>query len=203
MMDTMKKTIIISALGAMFMASCADEFNTNNYVADRPAKTEAYAYLNDYQPLKNYVDRTKYPNFKLGIGTTASDYLKKELVYSLVNSNFDETEPGNAMKMASCVNSENGEMNFGTVTEYVNAATDAGLSVYGHTLAWHAQQPVKWLNSLLKDKELDIDPDAKIENEVYKQDWTRRPHRHNDRHHTQFLGVAVHGCRRHFAGRGC
>ena len=73
----MKKTIIISALGAMFMASCADEFNTNNYVVDRPAKTEAYAYLNDYQPLKNYVDRTKYPNFKLGIGTTASDYLKK------------------------------------------------------------------------------------------------------------------------------
>ena len=169
----MKKTIIISALGAMFMASCADEFNTNNYTVDRPARTEAYAYLNDYQPLKNYVDRTKYPNFKLGIGTTASDYLKKELVYSLVNSNFDETEPGNAMKMASCVNSENGEMNFGTVTEYVNAATDAGLSVYGHTLAWHAQQPVKWLNSLLKDKELDIDPDAKIENEVYKQDWTK------------------------------
>ena len=155
------------------MASCADEFNTNNYTVDRPARTEAYAYLNDYQPLKNYVDRTKYPNFKLGIGTTASDYLKKELVYSLVNSNFDETEPGNAMKMASCVNSENGEMNFGTVTEYVNAATDAGLSVYGHTLAWHAQQPVKWLNSLLKDKELDIDPDAKIENEVYKQDWTK------------------------------
>jgi len=173
MMDTMKKTIIISALGAMFMASCADEFNTNNYTVDRPARTEAYAYLNDYQPLKNYVDRTKYPNFKLGIGTTASDYLKKELVYSLVNSNFDETEPGNAMKMASCVNSDNGDMNFGTVTEYVNAATDAGLSVYGHTLAWHAQQPVKWLNSLMKDKELDIDPDAKIEKEVYKQDWTK------------------------------
>lgn len=138
------------------MASCADEFNTNNYVADRPAKTEAYAYLNDYQPLKNYVDRTKYPNFKLGIGTTASDYLKKELVYSLVNSNFDETEPGNAMKMASCVNSDNGDMNFGTVTEYVNAATDAGLSVYGHTLAWHAQQPVKWLNSLMKDKPIPV-----------------------------------------------
>ena len=169
----MKKTIIISALGAMFMASCADEFNTNNYTVDRPARTEAYASLNDYQTLKNYVDRAKYPNFKLGIGTTASDYLKKELVYSLVNSNFDETEPGNAMKMASCVNSDNGDMNFGTVTEYVNAATDAGLSVYGHTLAWHAQQPVKWLNSLLKDKELDIDPDAKIEKEVYKQDWTK------------------------------
>ena len=171
----MKKTIIISALGAMFMASCADEFNTNNYTVDRPARTEAYAYLNDYQTLKNYVDRAKYPNFKLGIGTTASDYLKKELVYSLVNSNFDETEPGNAMKMASCVNSDNGDMNFGTVTEYVNAATDAGLSVYGHTLAWHAQQPVKWLNSLMKDKELDIDPNALIETLVSTMDYSTMP----------------------------
>ena len=168
----MKKTIIISALGAMFMASCADEFNTNNYVVDRPAKTAEYAYLNDYQPLQQYVDRAKSPNFKLGVGTTATEYLKQELVYALVNSNFDETEPGNAMKMASCVDANTGAMNFGTVTDYVNMATEAGLSVYGHTLAWHAQQPVKWLNSLMKDKELDIDPDAKIEEEVYKMDWT-------------------------------
>ena len=171
----MKKTIIISALGAMLMASCADEFDTNNYVVDRPAKTAEYAYLNDYQPLKQYVDRSKYSNFKLGIGTTASDYLKKELVYALVNSNFDETEPGNCMKMASCVNSDNGAMDFGTVSEYVNTATDAGLNVYGHTLAWHAQQPVKWLNSLLKDKELDIDPDALIETLVSVNDFTSMP----------------------------
>ena len=144
------------------MASCADEFNTNNYPVDRPARLAEYAYLNDYQPLKSYVDHNKNANFKLGVGTTASNYLKKQLEYALVNSNFEETEPGNCMKMGSVVN-DRGEMNFGTVSEYVNAATDAGLSVYGHTLAWHAQQPVKWLNSLLKDKELDIDPDAKIE----------------------------------------
>ena len=168
----MKKTIIISALGAILMASCADEFNTNNYPVDRPARLAEYAYLNDYQPLKSYVDHNKNANFKLGVGTTASNYLKKQLEYALVNSNFEETEPGNCMKMGSVVN-DRGEMNFGTVSEYVNAATDAGLSVYGHTLAWHAQQPVKWLNSLLKDKELDIDPDAKIEVEVYKQDWTK------------------------------
>ena len=172
----MKKTIILSALGAMFMASCADEFDTNNYYAgDRPAKSAAYAYLDDYEPLKEYVDHSKYPNFKLGIGTTASDYLKKELVYALVNSNFEETEPGNCMKMASCVNYDNGSMDFGTVSEYVSTATEAGLSVYGHTLAWHAQQPVKWLNSLLKDKELDIDPNALIETLVTTNDFTIMP----------------------------
>ena len=146
----MKKALIISALGVIMLASCADEFN-QNYSVDKPARLAEYAYLDEYQPLKTYVDRSQYPNFKLGIGTTAADYNKKELVYALTNSNFDETVAGNAMKMASCVN-EKGEMNFATVSEYVKAATDAGLQVYGHTLAWHAQQPVKWLNSLLKDK---------------------------------------------------
>ncbi len=145
----MKKTFIISALGAMLMASCADEFNTKNYKVDRPAESEAYLYLNEYMPLKNYVTNE---NFKLGVGTTVSDYLKQEMVYALVNSNFTETEPGNAMKMASCVDYNTGALNYATVSEYVNMATEAGLSVYGHTLAWHAQQPVKWLNSLLADK---------------------------------------------------
>ncbi|MBO4826664.1 MAG: endo-1,4-beta-xylanase [Prevotella sp.] len=51
-------------------------------------------------------------------------------------------------------------MSFGTVEEYVQAATAAGLSVYGHTLAWHAQQPIKWLNAILADKPLPVDPNA-------------------------------------------
>lgn len=157
------------------MASCADEFNTNNYSVDRPAKTAEYAYLDDYQPLKNYVQRSTYPNFKLGVGTTATDYLKKELVYALVNSNFDETEPGNCMKMGSCVNNDNGDMDFTTVIDYVNNATEAGLNVYGHTLAWHAQQPYKWLNSLLKDKEIDIDPEALIETLATVNDFSTMP----------------------------
>ena len=168
----MKKTFIISALGAMLMASCADEFNTKNYKVDRPAESEAYLYLNEYMPLKNYVTND---NFKLGVGTTVSDYLKQELVYALVNSNFTETEPGNAMKMASCVDYNTGALNYATVSEYVNMATEAGLSVYGHTLAWHAQQPVKYLTNLLKDKELDIDPNALIETLVSSNDFTKMP----------------------------
>ena len=157
----------------MLLASCADEFD-RSYEVGRPDNMEQYGYLNDYKPLKEYVDRSKYPNFKLGVGTTVSDYLKKELVYALTNSNFDETVAGNAMKMASCVN-DNGDMDFSTVSEYVNTATDAGLSVYGHTLAWHAQQPVKWLNSLIKDREIEVDPNEKIETPVSKKTYTDGP----------------------------
>ena len=140
------------------MASCADEFD-QTYKVGRPDMTAEYAYLEAYEPLKEYVDNS---DFHLGLAVAAPDYNKQELVYSLANSNFTEIVAGNAMKMASVVN-DKGEMNFATVSEFVNNATDAGMSVYGHTLAWHSQQPVKWLNSLLKDKELDIDPDSKIE----------------------------------------
>ena len=146
----MNKQILVSALGAMLLASCADHFD-QNFETVRPDKEAQYGYLEQYDALKEYIkDR---PNFHLGIGTAVDEYNKKELVYALTNSNFNETVAGNAMKMSSCV-ADDGSMNFDKVSEYVKNATDAGLSVYGHTLAWHAQQPNKYLNRLIADKEL-------------------------------------------------
>lgn len=146
----MNKQILVSALGAMLLASCADHFD-QNFETVRPDKEAQYGYLEQYDALKEYIkDR---PNFHLGIGTAVDEYNKKELVYALTNSNFNETVAGNAMKMASCV-ADDGSMNFDKVSEFVKNATDAGLSVYGHTLAWHAQQPNKYLNRLIADKEL-------------------------------------------------
>jgi endo-1,4-beta-xylanase len=146
----MNKQILVSALGAMLLASCADHFD-QNFETVRPDKEAQYGYLEQYDALKEYIkDR---PNFHLGIGTAVDEYNKKELVYALTNSNFNETVAGNAMKMSSCV-ADDGSMNFDKVSEYVKNATDAGLSVYGHTLAWHSQQPNKYLNQLIADKEL-------------------------------------------------
>ena len=146
----MNKQILVSALGAMLLASCADHFD-QNFETVRPEKEAQYGYLEQYDALKEYIkDR---PNFHLGIGTAVDEYNKKELVYALTNSNFNETVAGNAMKMASCV-ADDGSMNFDKVSEYVKNATDADLSVYGHNLAWHSQQPNKYLKRLIADKEL-------------------------------------------------
>ena len=152
------------------MASCADEFD-RNFQVDRPAKTADYAYLNDYKALKEYVSD---PNFHLGVGTDAADYANQGAAYVITNVNFNETVAGNAMKMASCID-EKGNMNFGTVESYVNEAVNAGVSVFGHTLAWHAQQPVKWLNSLIKDKELNVDPNAKLEKLINTKSYENTP----------------------------
>lgn len=110
-----------------------------------------YRYLDEYRALKEYIDNSKYPNFKLGAGTTVMDYLNNSTFRNLINKNFSETVAGNAMKMGSCVDG-NGNMNFNTVKQYVQAATEAGINVYGHTLAWHSQQATGWLRKLIADK---------------------------------------------------
>ena len=127
-----------------------------------------YRYLDAYQALKEYIDYSKYPNFHLGAGTTVSDYLKKSTVYKLTNQNFTETVAGNAMKMGSIVDG-NGKMNFTTVKNYVKEATKAGLNVYGHTLAWHSQQPKGWLLKLLADKP--VEGGEEVWTEVFAKDF--------------------------------
>ena len=142
----MKKVLLCLLTAGLFSPAVAQE----KFELGKPDKAE-YRYLDEYKALKEYIDKTKYPNFKLGSGTTVSDYLSNSTFKSMIDKNFSETVAGNAMKMASCVNG-NGNMNFETVKQYVKAATDAGLSVYGHTLAWHSQQPKAWLLSLIGDK---------------------------------------------------
>ena len=142
----MRKLYILLFAVSLSTISLAQE----KYELGKP-NNENYRYLDEYHALKDYIDHTKYPNFKLGAGTTVNDYLNNSLVRNMTNKNFSETVAGNAMKMQSCVNN-NGDMNFETVKKYVQTATEAGLNVYGHTLAWHSQQAKGWLLKLLADK---------------------------------------------------
>lgn len=153
------RTLFLTAVCALsVMASTAQE----RYEIGNPDDEEHYGYLRDYSALKDYIDREKYPNFKLGIGTTVSDYLSKGVVYRMTNANFDETVAGNAMKQASCVRSD-GSMDFTNVKRYVTEATSRGLMVYGHTLAWHSQQATGWLNGLIKDRPAPVMEDADVD----------------------------------------
>ena len=147
------KSLYISSLSMLLlMAACADE-QIAEFKVEKPANIEQYEYLNAYDALKTYVDRTANPNFKLGIALGANDFVAGGQVHSLAISNFDEMTAGNEMKYASCV-SDDGTMNFYNVTNFVNEAKAAGMTIYGHTLGWHSQQNMKYLNSLIADKEV-------------------------------------------------
>lgn len=147
----------LGLMALLALSSCADD-KFSEYRTDMTKNLKDYQYLNNYEPLKKYVEDMKAagkcnPDFKLGIALEAAEFNKQALVYCLAGSNFNEMTAGNAMKMASCVK-DDGSMDFSLVKEFVKNAKDAGLTIYGHTLAWHAQQPNKYLNGLIKDKEL-------------------------------------------------
>ena len=165
---------IISALVCPFvLGSCAD-WDDWKYDVEKPQTIAQYEYLNDYAPLKEYLDRGAHPGFKVSAALAVDEFNQQGPLFRLAAHNFDEIVAGNAMKMASCVNDQ-GVMDFSKVSSFVRAAEDAGLTVYGHTLAWHAQQPRKWLEKLIADKELDVDPDQKTFTELSRQTYTDGP----------------------------
>lgn len=165
---------IISALVCPFvLGSCAD-WDDWKYDVEKPQTIAQYEYLNDYAPLKEYLDRGAHPGFKVSAALGVDEFNQQGPLFRLAAHNFDEIVAGNAMKMASCVNDQ-GVMDFSKVSSFVSAAEDAGLTVYGHTLAWHAQQPRKWLEKLIADKELDVDPDQKTFTELFRQTYKDGP----------------------------
>ena len=165
---------IISALVCPFvLGSCAD-WDDWKYDVEKPQTIAQYEYLNDYAPLKEYLDRGAHPGFKVSAALGVDEFNQQGPLFRLAAHNFDEIVAGNAMKMASCVNDQ-GVMDFSKVSSFVSAAEDAGLTVYGHTLAWHAQQPRKWLEKLIADKELDVDPDQKTFTELSRQTYKDGP----------------------------
>lgn len=176
----------LGLVALLALSSCADD-KFSEYRTDMTKNLKEYQYLNNYEPLKKYVEDMKAsgkcnPDFKLGIALAAPDFNKQELVYCLAGSNFEEMTAGNAMKYASCVK-DDGTFDFNTVKDFVTNAQDAGLTIYGHTLAWHSQQNKKYLSKLIADKEIQVDPSQKVEKTDYqldcstltKYDWSGSP----------------------------
>lgn len=146
-------------LALLFISASSADDKFVDFKTEKPESIAQYEYLNAYDALKTYIDRSTHPNFKLGVGVAANDFLKGEMVRSVAVANFDEVVAGNAMKYASIV-ADDGSMDFGTVTKFVEAAKTSGLTVYGHTLCWHSQQNNKWLNSLIANKPKPVDPSS-------------------------------------------
>lgn len=158
------------AIALLFIASCADD-SMLEYDVAKPESIAEKEYLKEYDVLKSYVDRNENPDFKLGAGVSATAYSEQGSVYSLVSSNFDEITAGNAMKHSSVVQ-DDGSMDFTQVSQFVEAAKGANNNIYGHTLLWHAQQNNEFLNEIISDKEVEIDPDATVEVEDGTEDYS-------------------------------
>jgi endo-1,4-beta-xylanase len=143
-----RNIIPIIILVATFLTSCRDQIMewgkdpSHGEITSAELPLQLAEKISRYAPLKNYTD------FKLGIGMDLSEYMNIELYRNIVNENFDEITVGYAMKHGAMVKA-NGALDFTSVDALITELTAAGLSVYGHTLCWHANQNASYLNGLI------------------------------------------------------
>ncbi|TDO24613.1 endo-1,4-beta-xylanase [Pedobacter duraquae] len=139
--------LAIGIITTMAVASC-QKYESLEYTVNKPASFGSQELIDGYQPLKTYIDRTANPKFKLGAGIGLQPYLSKGVLYRLANSNFDEITLGYEMKHGAVVQAD-GSLALTNVKSLLEAASKAGMSVFGHTLIWHSNQNANYLKGLI------------------------------------------------------
>jgi endo-1,4-beta-xylanase len=86
--------------------------------------------------------------FPLGVGVGYEEFLAAGNYSNIIKSEFANVTAGYVMKHGAIVQS-NGSFNYAKADGFVNAATAAGLDVYGHTLCWFQNNNGNYLRSLV------------------------------------------------------
>jgi endo-1,4-beta-xylanase len=139
---------ILLGLGLLATVSSCTKYKPLDFNVDKPESVLLQEDLDSYPALKSYINRSAHPNFKLGTALSLAPYNNKDVIYRLANRNFDEIALGYEMKHGAVVK-DDGSIVLQSVTDLLNTAQQAGTSVYGHTLCWHANQNAKYLNSVI------------------------------------------------------
>lgn len=177
-MSIMKKVFLLTLTVAVCFAACKkDEEKPSPDGPDTPSTDTTPAVdstqfdPNSYRFLKTYVDRSVHPDFKFSGALDVNEFHNNTNgVRDTVTAHFDEIVAGNAMKYGSVVGGS-GQMNFTNVKRFVEDAKKAGLSIYGHTLAWHSQQQPGYLLGLMADREMNVPDSEKVDVEDLSQNY--------------------------------
>lgn len=158
-MNKLYKYLAIGAIAAT-SASCADELDTY-YEFEKPASIADYE---EYNSLKSLAESNKAKSgVSLAAAVDAEKFIKNDPSFVVAKGNFSEVVATKAMTFGACY--FDGGYDFSNVEKFVKKAKDNSIGIFGHVLCWHNQQPVDYLNKLVKDK-----PDPEAE----KHNWTMK-----------------------------
>jgi GH35 family endo-1,4-beta-xylanase len=147
----MKNIFKLSILVVSLLSASCTKYDPLDFSVDKPESVALQEDIDSYPALKSYINRTSNPNFKLGTALSLNDYVKKGVLYRLANRNFDEIALGYEMKHGAVVQAD-GSLTLVNVNKLLTVAQQSGITVYGHTLAWHANQNATYLKSLIAPK---------------------------------------------------
>jgi endo-1,4-beta-xylanase len=129
------------------MAAC-NKYKAAEFAVDKPESVATQEDIDAYPALKSYINRAAHPDFKFGVALGLQEYADKTVKYRLANKNFDEIVLGYEMKHGAVVQAD-GSLALDKVKTLLDVADQAKMSVYGHTLVWHANQNATYLKGLL------------------------------------------------------
>ncbi|PKQ67739.1 endo-1,4-beta-xylanase [Labilibaculum manganireducens] len=142
------KLLPIIAVVLTVFSSCDDQIMDWKKDSTHGEVTTEELPLGLVEKISRYDALNTYTEFTLGVGIGLNQYLENEAYHNLTNANFDEITVGYDMKHGPMVDAK-GEIQFEKVDSFLEEVTGNGLSVFGHTLVWHANQDASYLNGLI------------------------------------------------------
>ncbi|MBR6189288.1 MAG: endo-1,4-beta-xylanase [Prevotella sp.] len=153
-MNTFFRNSLMPLAVGVLVVSCADYNVTDDFrAAPDPSFVEPYK---DYNPVKSYIDREKYPNMSLGATLKVADFNKQELAHAAAVTNFDNVAFGNTLMSGTIVNAK-GVMNFLDMSDLLTHVEEIGYEVYGSPIVANANQADDWLKLLTAPVEIPVD----------------------------------------------
>ena len=153
----MKKFLMNSLMllaAGVIATSCADYNETTNFSADPdPSKELPYT---EYDAVKTYIDKDKYPNLTIGATLDITKFNKQELEHAAAMSNFDDLTFGKTLMSGSII-SPKGIMNFISLMDLLEHMDEVGGTVFGSPLVANANQPDEWIKTLTAPIEIPVD----------------------------------------------
>ncbi|GEP98674.1 endo-1,4-beta-xylanase [Chitinophaga cymbidii] len=143
-----KRYTTAAGLATLIMMAACNKYKSLDFKPDKPESVALQEEIDAYPALKTYINRSAHPGFKWGMAMGLQEYVGKGVKYRLANRNFDEIALGYEMKHGAVVQAD-GSLDLGNVEELLSAASQAGMTVYGHTLVWHANQNAAYLKGLI------------------------------------------------------
>ena len=153
-MKYINNKIIAFTLIAASIMSCTDEYNCQLQV-EKPQNAAINEYLAQFDLLKSYIDRSGTP-FQLAVNVPGSEFVKKEIAFSTVFTNFDAVDMNGSYDPLNTLK-EDGTYNFGGMQTAADVAAEAGVTLYGGVLCSNQGQRAAYYNKLIEPIDIPVE----------------------------------------------
>ena len=153
-MKYINNKIIAFAVIAVSAVSCIDEYDCQLEV-EKPQDAAMNEYLSQFDLLKSYIKREGTP-FQLAASIPASEFVKKDIAFSTLLTNFDAVDMNGSYDPINALNVE-GTYDFGGMQTAASVAAEAGVTLYGGVLCSNQGQRAAYYNKLVEPIDIPVE----------------------------------------------